>query len=121
MFENRRVFGGKREEEAGGWKILHDEELHNLYVSPNVIRVIKARRTKLAGHVARMRDKNSYDILAEKPEGKTLLGRPRSRWEDNIKMDLKEIGWEVVDCKHLAQDRDQRRALVNTVMKLPVP
>jgi hypothetical protein len=79
-------------------KILHNEELHNLYSSPNIIRMIKSRRMGWAGHVARMGDKrNAYRILLEKPEGKRPLGSLRRRWVDNIKIDLREIGWDVMD------------------------
>jgi hypothetical protein len=96
--------------------------LHSLYSSPSIIRMIKSRRMRWAGHVARMREKrNAYRILVRKPEDKRPLGRPRRRWVDNIKMDLREIGWDGVDWIHLAQDRDQWMALVNTVMNLRVP
>ncbi|PNF21716.1 hypothetical protein B7P43_G10362, partial [Cryptotermes secundus] len=94
---------------------LYNEELHNLYSSPSIIRMIKSRRTRWAGHIARMGEtRNAYRILVGKPEGKRPLGRPRSRWEDNIKMDLREIEWDGVDVIDLAQNRDQWRALVNT-------
>jgi hypothetical protein len=90
-----RIFGPKRDEVTGGWRKLHNEELHNLYSSPSIIRVIKSRRTRWAGHVARMGEKrNAYRILVGKTEGKRPLGRPRRRWVDNIKMDLREIGWD---------------------------
>jgi hypothetical protein len=101
VFENRvlrRIFGPKRDEETGGWRKLHNEEFHNLCSSPSIIRIIKPRRMRWAGHVARMEEKrNAYNILAGKPEGKTPLGRPRRRWVDNIQMDLREIGWDGVD------------------------
>jgi hypothetical protein len=107
---------------TGEWRILHNEELHNLYSSPNIIRTIKSRMMRWAGHVARMGEKrNAYRILVGKPEGRRPLGRPRSMWVDNIKMDIREIGWDGVDCVDLAQDRDHWRALVNTVMNLRVP
>jgi hypothetical protein len=100
---------------------LHNEELHNLYSSPNIIRMIKSRRMRWAGHVARVRPKrNTYRILVGKPEGKRPLRRPRYRLVGNMKMDLREIGWGGMDCIDLAQDRDQWRALVNTVMNLQV-
>jgi hypothetical protein len=100
---------------------LHNEELHNLYSSPNIIRMIKSRRMRWAGHVARMgTTRNAYRKLVGKSEGKRPLGRPRHRWVDNIKMDLREIGWNGVDWIELAQDRDQWRALVNTVINLRV-
>jgi hypothetical protein len=104
------------------WLKLHNEELHNLYSSPNIIRMIKSRKLRWAGHVVRMGEtRNAYRILVGKPEGKRSLGRPRRRWVDNIKMDLREIGRHGVDWIELAQDRDQWRALVNTVMNLRVP
>jgi hypothetical protein len=92
----RRIFGPKRDEVTGGWRKLHNEELHrpNLYSSPSIIRMIKSRRIRWAGHVARMGAKrNAYRILVGNPEGKRPLRRPRRRWVDNIKIDLGEIGW----------------------------
>jgi hypothetical protein len=106
---------------TGGWRKLHNEELHNLYSSPSIIRMIKSRRMRWAGHVAPMEKRNTYRILVRKPEGKRPLGIPSRSWVDNIKMDLREIGWGDVDWINLAQDRDQWRALVNTIMKLRVP
>jgi transcription termination factor 2 len=104
------------------WRKLHNEELHNLYSLPNIIRMIKSRRMRWAGHVARMGEtRNAYRILVGKLEGKRPLGRPRRRWVGNVKMDLREIGWDGMDWIKLAQDRDQWRALVNTVMNLWVP
>jgi hypothetical protein len=92
---------------TGEWRKLHNEELHISYSSSNIIRTIKSRRMRWAGHVARMGEKrNAYRILVGKPEGRRSLGRPRRRWVDNIKMDLREIGWGGVDWFHLAQDRD---------------
>jgi hypothetical protein len=124
VFENRvlrRMFGPKRDEVTGGWRKLHNEELHGLYSSPSIVRVIKARMMRLAGHVARMGEvRGAYNILVGRPEGRRPLGRPRRRWED-IKIDLREIGFGDVDWIHLAQDRDRWRALVNTVMNLRVP
>jgi hypothetical protein len=94
----RNIFGQKREEMTGDWRKLRNEELHNLYCSPNIIRMIKSRRMRWAGHVARMVEKrNAYRILVGKPEGKRLLGRPRRRWLDNIKIYLREIGWDGMD------------------------
>jgi hypothetical protein len=101
VFENRvlrRIFGPKRDRVTGGWRKLHNEELHNLYSSPSIIRIIKSRRMRWAGHVARMGEKrNMYRLVVGKPEGKRPLGRPRRRWIDNIKMDLLEIGLGVVN------------------------
>jgi hypothetical protein len=95
MFENRvlkRTFGPKRQEVTGGWRILHNEELHNLYTSPNIIRVNKSRRMILVGHVACVREvRNVYSILVRKPERKRLLPRQRCIWEDNIRMDFRQV------------------------------
>jgi hypothetical protein len=92
MFENkalRTIFGPKRDEVTGGWRKLHNEELRDLYSSPSIIRIIKSRRMKWAGHVARMGEKgNAYRLLVGKPEGKRPLGSPRRRYVDNIEMDL---------------------------------
>jgi hypothetical protein len=93
-----------------------------LYSSPSIVRVIKARRMRWAGHVERMgEERDAYNNLVGRPEGRRPLGRPRCRWEDNIKMDLREIGFGDVDWIHWAQDRDRWRSLVNTVMNLQVP
>jgi hypothetical protein len=87
---------------------LHNDELHSLYSSPNIVRVIKSRRMRWAGHVARMGEgRDIYRVLVGRPEGKRPLGRPRRRWEDNIKMDLREIGIDEVNWIQLAQDRVQ--------------
>jgi hypothetical protein len=125
VFENRvlrRIFGPKRDEVAGEWRKLHNEELHELYSLPSIIRIIKATRMRWVGHVARMGEKrNAYGLLVGKPEGRKPLGRPRRRWLDNIRMNLVEVGWGDVDWIGLAQDRDRRRALVNSVLNLRVP
>jgi hypothetical protein len=93
-----------------------------VFTSPSIIRLIKARRMRWVGHVARMGEvRVAYNILVGRPEGRRSLGRPRRGWEDNIRMDLGEIGFEDVDWINLAQDRDRWRALVNTVMNLRVP
>jgi hypothetical protein len=99
-------------EVTGEWRKLHNEELHNLYSSPNIIRTIKSRRMRWARHVARMGEKrNAYRILVGKPEGRRPLGRPRRRWVDNIKMDLREIEWDCVDWVDMVQDREHWRLL----------
>jgi hypothetical protein len=115
----RRIFGPKRDEVIGGWIKLHNEELRDLYSSPSIIRIIKVRRLRWAGHIARMGEKrNAYRLLVGKPEGRRPLGRPRRMWLDNIRMDLVEVGWSDVDWIGLAQDRDRLRALVNSVLNL---
>jgi hypothetical protein len=97
VFENRvlrRIFGPKRDEVTGEWRRLNNKELNYLYSSPNIFWVIKSRRMRWAGHVARMGEgRVAYRILVGRPEGRRSLGRPRRRWEDNIKMDLQEVGW----------------------------
>ena len=91
-------------------------------MAPNIVRVIRSRRMRCAGHVARMGEGRSvYRVLVGKPEGKRPLGRPRRRWEDNIKMDLQEVGCGGVDWIELAQNKDRWRALVSTAMKIRVP
>jgi len=101
---------------------LHNEELNGLYSSPNIVRVMKSRRMRWAGHVARMGEgRGVYRFLVGTPEGKRPLGRPRRGWEDNIRMDLQEVGWGCEDWIGLAQDRDRWRALVSAVMNLRVP
>jgi hypothetical protein len=118
----RSVFGPKRDEVIGGCRKLHNEELRNLYSSPSVIRMKKSRRMRWAGNVARMETKmNACRILVGKPEGKRPLGRSRRRWVNNIKMDLREIGWDGMDWIDLAQDTYQWRAFVNTRMNLQIP
>jgi len=118
----RRMFGPKRVEVTGDWRKLHNEELNDLYCSPNIVRVIKSRRMRWVGHVARMGERRGvYRVLVGKRENKSPLGRPRHRWEDNIKMDLQEVGCGDMVWIDLAQDRDRWRALVNAVMNLWVP
>jgi hypothetical protein len=125
VYENRvlrRIFGPKRDEVTGEWRKLHNEELRDLHSSPSIIRIIKSRRMRWAGHVARMGEKmNSYRLLVGKPEEKRPLGRPRRRWVDNIKMDLGEVRWGDVDWIGLAKDRNRWRAVVNSVLNLRVP
>ena len=118
----RRIFGPRRDEVTGEWRRLHNEELNDLYSSPNIVRVIKSRRMRYAGHVARMgEEKGAYRALVGKPEGKRPLGRPRRRCVDNIRMDLQEVGCGYVDWIGLAQDRDRWRTFVSAVMNLQVP
>ena len=118
----RRVFGPKRDEVTGEWRKLPSEELSDLYSLPNIVRVVKSRRMRWAGHVVRMGEgRGVHRVLVGNPEGKRPLGRPRRRWEDNIKMDLQEVGWSCGDWMELAQDRDRWRALVSTVRNLRVP
>jgi hypothetical protein len=97
VFENtvlRRIFGPKRDEVTGEWRKLHNEELHILYSSPDIVRHIKSWRMRWAGHVARMgEERKVHRVLLGKHEGKRPLGRPRRRWDDGIRMDLREIGW----------------------------
>jgi len=125
VFENRvlrRIFGPKRDEVTRDWRKLHNEELNGVYCSPNIVRGIKSRRMGWDGHVARMEESRGvYRVLMGKPEGKRPLGRPRRRWEDNIKKDLQEVGFGDVDRIELAEDRDRWRAFVNAVMNLRVP
>jgi len=115
----RKVFGPKRDEVTGEWRKLHNEELNDLYSLPNIVGVVKSRRMRWAGHVARMgEDRGVHRVLVGKPEGKRPLGRPRCRWEDNIRMDFQEVGGGRGDWMELAQDRDRWRALVGTMTEL---
>jgi hypothetical protein len=117
----RKIFGPKWEED-GSRRKLHNDELHSLYSTPNIIRVIKSRRMGWAGHVARKGVwRGVYRVLVGRPEFKRPLGRPRRRWEDNFKMDLREIGIDVATWIQLAQDTIQWRTFVNTVLNLRVP
>ena len=117
----RRIFGPKRDEN-GEWRRLHNEELHSLYRSPNIVRVIKYRRLRWAGHVARLEEgRSAFKILTGKSTGNIVLGRPRLRWEDNIRMDLKEIGTNTRNWINLAQDRDALETLVNAALDLRAP
>jgi hypothetical protein len=111
VFENRvlgRIFGPKRDEVTGEWRKLHNEELHNLYSSPDTIRQIKSSRMRWAGHVARMGEEiKVYKVLVVNPEGRRPLGRPRRRWENGVRMYLRKIGLGSVDWIRLSQDRDR--------------
>jgi hypothetical protein len=105
MFENkvlRRVFEPKRDEVTGEWRKLHNEELNDPYSLPNIVWVVKLRRMRWAGHVARMEERGMHRVLVGKPEGKRPPERPRCRWEDNIKMDLQEVGGSGGDWMELA-------------------
>jgi hypothetical protein len=125
VFENRvlrKIFGPKRDEVTGEWRKLHNDELNDLYSSPNIVRVVKSKRMRWVGHVARMReDRGVHRVLVGKHEGKSPLERPRRRWEDNIKMDLQEVGGGRGDWMVLAQDWDRWRALVGMVRDFRVP
>jgi hypothetical protein len=124
VFENRvlrRIFGPKREEDRS-WRKLHNDELHSLYSSPNIVRVIKSRRMRWAGHVAQMEEgRGVYRVLVVRVEGKRPLGKPRCRRDESINMDLRKIGMDGVNWIQLAQNRVQWRVFVNTVMNLRVP
>jgi len=125
VFENmmlRRIFGPRRDKVMGEWRRLHNEELNDLYCSPNIVRVIKSRRMRWAGHVTHMGEvRGVYRVLVGKPEGRRPLGRPRRRWVDNIRMYLEEVGCWYMDWIGLAQNRDRWRALVSALMNLRVP
>ena len=120
VFENivlRRIFGPRRDEVTGEWRRLHNEELNDLYSSPNIVRMIKSRRMRWAGHVACMgEERGVYRVLVGKPEGRRPLGRPRRRWVDNIRMDLQEVGCWYMDWIGLAQERNRWRTLVSSVI-----
>ena len=125
MFENmvlRRIFGPRRDEVTWEWRRLHNEELNDFYCSPNIVRVIKSKRMRWVGHVARMGEERQVcRVLVGKPGGKRPQRRPRRRWVDNIRMDLQEVGCGYMDWIGLVQDRDRWRTLVNAVMNLRVP
>jgi hypothetical protein len=116
----KRIFGPKREED-GSWRKLHNDELHNLYSSPNIVRMVISRRLRWAGHVALMGRGGVYRVLVGRPEYKRPLGRHSGRWVDNIKLDFRELGIDGANWIQLAQDRVQWRAFVNTVIKFRVP
>ena len=118
----RRILGPRRDEVTGEWRRLHNEELNELYPSPNIVRVIKSRRMRWVGHVPRMGEESgAYRFLVGKPEGKRPMGRPRRRWMDNIGRDLQEVGCGYMDWIGLAQDRDRWRTLLSAVMNPRVP
>jgi len=125
VFENmelRRIFGPRRDEVTGDWRRLHNEELNDLYCSPNIVQVIKSRRMRWAVHVARMgEERGVYRVLVGKPEGRRPVGRPGRRWVDNIRMDLQDLGCVYMDWIGLAQDRERWRTVVSAVMNLRVP
>jgi len=125
VFENmvlRRIFGPRTDEVTGEWMRLHNEELNDLYCSPNIVWVIKWRKMRWAGHVARMgEERGVYRVLVGKPEGRRPQGRPRRRWVDNIRTNLKEVGCGNMDWIGLAQDRDRWRTLVSAVLNFRVP
>jgi len=118
----RRIFGTRRDEVMREWRRMRNEEINDLYSSPNIVRVIKWRRMRWTGHVARMgEERGVYRFLVGKPEGRRPLGRHRCRWVDNIRMDLQEVGWGFMDWNGLDQDRDRWRTLVSAVMNNRVP
>ena len=125
MFENkelRGIFERTREEVTGEWRKVHNGELNDLYCTPNIVRVTTSRKMRWAGYVARMRERKGVNrVLVGKPEGKRSLGRRRSRWQDNIKMDVEDVGCGGMDWMELDQGRDRWWALVNVVMNLRVP
>ena len=125
VFENmmlRRIFGPRRHEAMGEWRRLHNEELNDLYPSPNIVRVIKSRRMRWAGNVTHMAEERGvYRFLVGKPEGKRPPGIPRRRWVNNIRMDLQVVGCGYMDWIGRVQGRERWRTLVSAVMNLRVP
>jgi hypothetical protein len=125
VFENRvlrEIFGPKRDEVTGEWRKLHNEQLNDPYSLPNIVRVVKSNRMRLAGHIARMwEERVVHRVLVGKPEGKRPLEEPRRRWEDNIKIELQETGGVCGVWIELAKDRDRWRVLVSTVMNIRIP
>jgi hypothetical protein len=125
VFENRvlrKIFGPERDEVKEKLRTLHNEELVDLCSSLIIIRMIKSRRMRLAGHLIRMRERRDVcTVTVGKPVGKRTLGRPRFRWEDNIKIELREVGCGGMDWIELAEDREKWRTLVNGVMNLRIP
>ena len=118
----RRIFGPRMDKVTWEWRKLHNEELNDLYSSPNIVWVVKSRRMRWAGHVADMwESRGIYRALVGKPEGRRPLGRPKPRWEDNIKMDLQEVGCGGTDWIELAKDSDRWRRLLSAVLSLWVP
>jgi hypothetical protein len=117
----RRIFGPKRDEK-GLWRRIHNDELHGLYRSPNIVRVIKSRRLRLTSHVARTEEgRSAFKSLTDTLARKRPLGRPRPRWEDNIRMDLKEIDFNTRNWVDSAQDKAYWRALMNAALNLLAP
>jgi hypothetical protein len=118
----RRISGPRRDDVTGEWRRFNNEELNDLYTSPNIVWVIKSRRMRWAGHEARMgEERGAYRVLMGKPEGRRPMGRPRRRWVDNIAVDRQEVGCGYVDWIGLAQDRDRWWTLVSAVKNLRVP
>ena len=114
----RRIFGPKRDKN-GGWRRLHNEKHHSLYRSSNIVRVIKSRKLRWTGHVARMEEgRSAFKILTGKATGKRPLEKTRRRWEDNIRMDLEEMSINAGNWVDSAQDRDYWRALVNLTLNI---
>ena len=117
-----RIFGPRKDVVTEEWRRLHNEELNDLYSSPNIVRVIKSGKMRWVGHVARMgEERGVYRVLVGKPEGRRPLGRPKRRWVDNIRTDLQKVGCGYMDWIGLAQDRDRWRTVVSAVMNLRVP